>query len=102
MGKSINGPDWTDCIVLMRDMQQVTGGTVTLTSSPRGTGLAAHLDVLITLDVPVFVGLTETLQVNVARCWPNSDATSLESCVYGLLHELDAAYASCIEQDSLW
>lgn len=98
MGKSTNGPDWTDVAIMMSALETLhecrVGLTVlTDTALPDGQlsiALTARFDVLPSGNLPAVV---QTLSA-----YPCKDCTSFSAHVYGGLYKLDFAIGEAYQQ----
>lgn len=102
MGKSMNGPDWTDVEMLMRAIGALHSGRVGLTLLPRGIGASGGLELGASIMFDVLPGSSIPPEATVIKTWPCASHASLEGHCFAALHELDYAISKLYNQESLW
>lgn len=102
MGKSMNGPDWTDIEMMMRAIGGLHSGQVGLTILPAGIGSSGGLSVAasIMFDVPPGSSIPEF--VSVVKIWPCSQHATLDGHCFALLNELDYKIGQVYKNERLW
>lgn len=98
MGKSTNGPGWTDVATFMSALDVLHGGKtgVLITVAGQGHNGAMHIEILTTFDV--LPGSTMVKDVRSISSWPCKDCTTLEAHVYGGLYSHDFAIGQAYQQ----
>jgi len=102
MGKSTNGPDWTDVEMMMRAMSSLHSGKVGLTLLPRGIGATGGISVAASIMFDVLPGSSIAPCVSSIKDWPCNQHNDLASHCFALLHELDYKIGQMYEQRQLW
>lgn len=102
MGKSTNGPDWTDVEVMARAISALHSGNVGLTFLPRGIGGSGGWSVAASMMFDVLPGSSLPPNVNVIKNWPCASHATMAGHCFALLHELDFKISTIYEQSSLW
>lgn len=102
MGKSLNGPDWTDVETMMRALGALHSGGAGLTFLPAGIGSSGGLSVGASLMFNVLPGSKIPPVVSVIKTWPCATHSTLPGHCYALLHELDFKISRAYEQSELW
>ena len=84
-----SGPDWTDVLTLMKEIEKAHTCTCYLAMSPAGGGAVAGWQINVLAELPV---LTRNLDAVVAGCtglFPHRDHVTVEGLCYALLAKLD-------------
>jgi len=102
MGKSLNGPDWTDVEMMLRAMSSLHSASVGITLLPRGIGATGGLSVGVNCIFDVLPGSSIEKCVNVTKDWPCNQHADLASHCFAVLHELDYLVGKMYNQASLW
>jgi hypothetical protein len=102
VGKSTNGPDWTDVEAMMRAMGSLHSGKVGLTILPRGTGSSGGLSVSCSIMLDVLPGSSLPPLISVENVWPCNSHLSLEGHCFAGLHTLDFEISKVYNQETLW
>jgi hypothetical protein len=102
MGKSSNGPDWTDVEMMLRAIGSLHTGQVGLTILQQGIGGSGGLSVAASIMFDVLPGSAINGCVTSIKLWPCSAHASLAAHCFALLHELDFKISQTYEQGKLW
>ena len=102
MGKSMNGPEWTDVEMLMRAIGALHSGQVGITVLPRGIGSTGGVSVGASIMFDVLPGSSVPQNLSCVKNWPCASHATFEGHCFALLHELDFKIGQTYEQGSLW
>ena len=102
MGKSSNGPDWTDVEMMLRAMSSLHSASVGLTFLPDGIGSTGGLSVAAGCTFDVLPGSSIDPFVNVIKRWPCVSHATLAGHCFALLHELDFQIGKMYKNEVLW
>jgi hypothetical protein len=102
MGKSSNGPDWTDVEMMMRAIGSLHTGQVGVTILPQGIGGSGGLSVAASIMFDVLPGSAISGCVSSIGLWPCSAHKSLDAHCFALLHELDFKIGQTYQNGKLW
>lgn len=91
MAKSTNTPDETDVETMMRAIEALHGGQVTMTVSPGGIGSTGGLAIVLTHRLPAVPGVEEDTEQLVTNRWPCPHHRHFWSCIFEGLYRLDSA-----------
>jgi hypothetical protein len=98
---SSNGPDWTDVRVIMGDIEATHHCSCYVGLTPCGGTKSGTWCISVMAVLPVLLDGLEAAVCVVQRDWPNAENSTLEGCVYRMLHEIDWAIGSeCYVQTS--
>ena len=98
MGKSMDGPDMTDIIVMMRTLEAVHNAHVELTCSPDGIGSSGSGLVTVAARFDLLPGSCLPPAVAVVSKWPNSHGRTFCGHLYNELWQLDWAISQAYNQ----
>lgn len=102
MGKSTNGPDWTDVEMMMRAMGSLHSGRVGLTILPLGIGSSGGLSIACSMMFDVLPGSSLPAVVSTESTWPCNSHADLVAHVFGGLHRLDFEISKVYSNEVLW
>lgn len=102
MGKSTNGPDWTDVEMMLRAMSSLHSGHAGVTLLPLGIGSSGGLSVSCSMMFDVLPGSSLPAHVATESRWPCNSHSSLAQHVFAGLHALDFEISKVYNQESLW
>lgn len=102
MGKSSNGPDWTDVEVMCRALGALHSGHAGLTFLPYGIGGTGGWSVSASIMFDVLPGSSLPPCVSVIKKWPCRGHATMAGHAFALLHELDFEVSKVYEQSTLW
>lgn len=102
MGKSTNGPDWTDVEMMLRSLAALHSGHAGFTVLPRGTGSTGGLSVACSMMFDVLPGSSLPELVSTESSWPCSSHATLSAHVFAGLHKLDFEISKVYKQEELW
>lgn len=102
MGKSTNGPDWTDIETLIRAIGGLHSGKVGVTILPRGIGSTGGLSIGCSMMFDVLPGSSLPPGITVTKDWPCKQHADLESCVFAGLYALDFEISKVYQNEALW
>jgi len=102
MGKSTNGPDWTDVETMLRALSALHSGHAGVTLLPRGIGSSGGLTVGCAMMFDVLPGSSVPEMVATDSVWPCSEHHDLAAHVYKGLHELDFEISKAYKNETLW
>jgi len=102
MGKSMNGPDWTDVEMMLRSLDTLHSGHAGVTILPRGIGSTGGLVVSCAMMFPTLPGSDLEPVISVESNWPCNEHRDLCSHVFAGLHKLDFEIGKAYKQASLW
>lgn len=89
MGKSMNGPDWTDVALTMSALQQVHECRVELTVTTAGVGGSGGYVLRAIARFDTLPGSDAPKEVYGVATWPNAHLAEMPATAYRLLLELD-------------
>jgi hypothetical protein len=100
MGKSMNGPDWTDVLTCMRAMETTLDVAICLLigTGPYAGGLPLTGDIVLTGNTPI--DWSESRGCGVKFTWPNASGRSLEATIFNALHSLDAQWGRLLRSEA--
>jgi len=101
MGKSTNGPDLTDVETMMRAIESLHGGTVTLTVSPAGIGSTGGLAVVLAHVTEVIEGPAGVELLTISNRWPCPMHRDFWACIFEGFYRLDGKIARSYKQTTL-
>ena len=101
MGKSMSGPDLIDVEMMMRALEALHGGTVTLTVSPAGIGSTGGLAVVLGHAIEVVEGPAGMDLLTICNRWPCPVHKDFYSCIFEGLYRLDSKIGRSYEQQKL-
>lgn len=102
MGKSTNGPDWTDVEMMMRSIGSLHSGHVGFTSVPYGTGATGGLVVVCSMMFELVPGSDLPSMVSTESRWPCNEHADFVSHVFAGLHRLDFEISKTYKNEALW
>mgnify|MGYP003396384083 CR=1 FL=1 len=102
MGKSSNGPDWTDVEMMLRSLSALHSGHAGFTVLPRGTGSTGGLSVACSMMFDLLPGSALPEIVSTESSWPCNDHASLAAHVFAGLHKLDYEISKVYKNEALW
>jgi len=102
MGKSSNGPDWTDVEMMLRSLSSLHSGHAGFTVLPSGTGSNGGLSVACSMMFEKLPGSSLPDCVSTESKWPCADHATLAAHVFAGLHALDFEISKVYKQESLW
>lgn len=89
MGKSTNGPDWTDLLLYLTHLQESQRASVSVVLTCDGSGAGSRWRMLGLMSPCQGVDAWEARGVGATRLWPNSTNGTFEGCLFALLADLD-------------
>lgn len=92
------GPDWVDVGVVMRELQNLSNGTVKLTFETPMDKYAGPLYITAVHEYPVVVKGARPARDQVTGEFPNKTHRSMSALVFKLVMELDTLYSPYGEQ----
>jgi hypothetical protein len=98
MGKSSNGPDWTDVATMMSALSSLHECAVgcLITAATQGHNGIVQIDLIASFNpLPGSAGLAE---VRCTSQWPNNDGRDFAAWVYGGLYHLDFKIGEAYQQ----
>lgn len=94
MGKSTSGPDLTDCVQYLRQIETHHKVSVTLLLTASGSHGGIPLSCVALATPDKLVEATADVGWSCERKWPHRSHRTFEGCVYGLLMQLDEILTS--------
>lgn len=98
MGKSTNGPDWTDVATFMSALDVLHGGKTGVLITARSQGHNGSLHIAITTVFDVLPGSSMSSDVISESDWPCPDCKDLAAHIYGGLYVHDFAIGQAYQQ----
>jgi len=102
MGKSTNGPDWTDVEMMLRSLSALHSGHAGFTVLPAGIGATGGLSVACSMMFDLLPGSSLPEIVSTESKWPCVDHADLAAHVFAGLHVLDFEISKVYKNESLW
>jgi len=98
MGKSTNGPDWTDVATFMSALDALHGGKtgVLITAATQAHNGTMHISLITSFDV--LPGSPMAQEVVTESDWPCKDCSTLAMHIYGGLYKHDFAIGLVYQQ----
>lgn len=90
MGKSTNGPDWTDWETFARLIEAASGAKVGVLLSPDGPGFCGGMTVTVLAQLPRVDGSDVERAVEVNCSWPCAEGHDLAAHCFEGLYKIDA------------
>ena len=101
MGKSMNGIDWTDVMVMIGAIGVLHECHVVLTVTTPMQAHNGHCDIQLLATFTVLPGSDLPQEVKVTGHYPHPSARTFEGAVYNLAWQLDYAIQQAYEQMKL-
>jgi len=98
LGKSTNGPDWTDIATMMSALETLHECNVSLTVTTGGQGHNGKLSILLVATFNVLYGSSMAREVRVESSWPCKACTDMAAHVFGGLYKLDFEVGEAYQQ----
>jgi len=98
LGKSTNGPDWTDVATMMSALGTLHGCVVgcLVTGATQGHNGILQIDLIATFNP--LPGSGAVAEVRAVSQWPNNDGRDFAAWVYGGLYALDFKIGEAYQQ----
>jgi len=93
MGKSSNGPDWTDVFALAGELQDRCGGSVRVELRPLDFSGHTRVGICCFLVVPLVSPFEGSMVLQCDGFWPNANFRTLEATAYSAILSLDVELA---------
>jgi hypothetical protein len=98
VGKSTNGPEWTDVAMMMEALSVLHECHVGCLVTTDGQGHNGRLHISLIAQFDVLPGSAMPEKVIADSHWPNADARDLAAWVYGGLYALDFKIGEAYQQ----
>jgi hypothetical protein len=98
MGKSSNGPDWTDVAMMVSALESLHGCRIGLTVLTDEQAHAGRLSIALTAQFAVLPSGQLPPVIQVLSAYPCQECSSLASHTYGGLYKLDFAIGDAYQQ----